>query len=238
MPLADYVETYIVAPLTNGLHNVLRSAAQHLLELSPVSPPPNHIASQVDLSLNTYPSAWRAVTQLKQVTSEAIDMAALIRLPAELFLSETEWAGAQWKEERDKETKDEKARAMGLDRPDGQGASEYLAFAIKSHQESQAQDNPNGSSGYTQEVPEMLQYVLDHAADIIVDLDARREDGTLNLKLESGKGEEDARLRTLRLNLLALAKRAPLDKIQRLPVELVPEHIRQFVPTVAPSLSL
>ena len=127
----------------------------------------------------------------------------------------------------------EREEHIGLDRPDGQGASEYLAFAIKSHQ-----DDPNGSSGYTQEVPEMLQYVLDHAANIIVDLDARREDGTLNLKLESGECEEDARLRTLRLNLLALAKRAPLDKIQRLPVELVPEHIRQFVPTVAPSLSL
>jgi len=67
-------------------------------------------------------------------------------------------------------------------------------------------------------------------------LDARRADGTLEPKSDSEdkEGEEDARLRELRLNLLALAKRAPLDKIQRLPAELVPEHIRHFVPTVAP----
>jgi len=49
----------------------------------------------------------------------------------------------------------------------------------------------------------MLQYVLDHAADAIVDLDARRADGTLEPKSDSEdkEGEEDARLRELRLNL-------------------------------------
>lgn len=49
---------------------------------------------------------------------------------------------------------------------------------------------------------------------------------------ESG---EDPTLRNLRLNLLALAKRAPLDTIARLPKDLVPEHIRQFVPTLGVS---
>ncbi|PPQ99835.1 hypothetical protein CVT24_009629 [Panaeolus cyanescens] len=43
---------------------------------------------------------------------------------------------------------------------------------------------------------------------------------------------EDTALRNLRLNLLALAKRAPLDTIARLPRDLVPEHIRHFVPTL------
>jgi len=68
-----------------------------------------------------------------------------------------------------------------------------------------------------------------------VDLEADRKDGTWELKLQSENGdEENPRLRDLRLNLLALAKRAPLDKIQRLPAELVPEHIRHYVPIVAP----
>lgn len=44
--------------------------------------------------------------------------------------------------------------------------------------------------------------------------------------------DEDPTLRNLRLNLLALAKRAPLDTIARLPKDLVPEHIRHFVPTL------
>jgi len=46
---------------------------------------------------------------------------------------------------------------------------------------------------------------------------------------------EDPVIRNLRLNLLALAKRAPLDTIARLPKDLVPEHIRHFVPTLTSS---
>ncbi|KAI0824381.1 hypothetical protein BC628DRAFT_1379256 [Trametes gibbosa] len=46
-----------------------------------------------------------------------------------------------------------------------------------------------------------------------------------------GEGEEDPELRKLRLNLLALAKRAPLDQIMKLPPELVPAHLRHIVPT-------
>ena len=46
---------------------------------------------------------------------------------------------------------------------------------------------------------------------------------------------EDPVIRNLRLNLLALAKRAPLDTIARLPKDLVPEHIRHFVPTLGSS---
>ncbi|KAF4622126.1 hypothetical protein D9613_009462 [Agrocybe pediades] len=43
---------------------------------------------------------------------------------------------------------------------------------------------------------------------------------------------EDPEIRHLRLNLLALSKRAPLDTIARLPKDLVPEHIRNLVPTL------
>ncbi len=43
---------------------------------------------------------------------------------------------------------------------------------------------------------------------------------------------EDPIMKKLRLNLLALAKRAPLDQIMKLPSELVPAHLRHIVPTV------
>lgn len=228
-------------PITEGLHNVLCSTAQHLAAPASSPPPPTHIISQIDLSLHQYPQLSHSLNELKKVTSESIDMAALIRLPAELFLSENEWAGARWKEEAAKRAEEEKARSMGLWGVDGRGASEYLAFAIKSHQEAQAQGINDGSNGYINEEPEMLQYVMDHAAKAIIALDARREAGDLKLRSPSddmGRAEdttqavEDAGLRELRLNLLALAKRAPLDKIRRLPVELVPEHIRHVVPTL------
>jgi bromodomain-containing protein 7/9 len=241
MPLAQYVHDVIIDPITEGLHNVLRTTAQHLT--APTSTPPlsTPMTTQIDLSLHTYPQLWHTLNELKQLTSDSIDMAALIRLPAELFLSENEWAGARWKEEAAKKAEEERARSMGLWQVDGQGASEYLAFAIKSHQEAQAQGIENGTSGYVKEEPEMLQYVMDHAAKAIIALDARRQAGDLKLKPplddensteDTTQAVEDAGLRELRLNLLALAKRAPLDKIQRLPVDLVPEHIRHFVPTL------
>ena len=87
----------------------------------------------------------------------------------------------------------------------------------------------------------------DHAADLIVQL-AEKDKGVQGVSGskgprddkgsgdrdgdEGGEGEEDAVLRDLRLNLLALAKRAPLDKIARLPADLVPEPIRHIVPTI------
>lgn len=43
---------------------------------------------------------------------------------------------------------------------------------------------------------------------------------------------EDALTRRTRLGLIALAKRAPIDRIARLPPELVPVHIRHIVPTL------
>jgi bromodomain-containing protein 7/9 len=240
MPLAEYVENYIVDPLTDGFHNVLRTTAQHLIDPSSTPPLPTTIASQVDSAVHSYPSVSHTLTKLKQVTSEAIDMAALIHFPAELFLSESEWAGARWKEEKVEKAEGDDAQAMASDESDGQGASEYLAFAIKSHQEAQAKATGNSTTGFAQDEPGVLQYVLDYVADAIAELEARRQDGTWQVKVESEDKEsgEDARLRELRLNLLALAKRAPLDKIQRLPAELVPEHIRHFVPTVAAPLSL
>lgn len=232
MPIAQYVEDFIVDPMTNGLHNVLRTTAQH--HGTPTSPSlPAPITSQIDLSLNRYPQVSQSLAELRQIVSEKIDMATLIRLPAELFLSENEWAGARWKEEKMKEAEEEKARALGLEKPDIQDAGEYLAFAIKSHQEAQGGD---GSGMYVQEGPEVLQYVLDHVASIITELDASRQDGSL--KSEGEQVAEDARLREVRLNLLALAKRAPLDKIARLPADLVPEHIRHFVPTLAPTTAM
>jgi len=46
----------------------------------------------------------------------------------------------------------------------------------------------------------VLQYVLDYAADVIAELEAHRQDGTWQVKIEDKESEEDARLRELRLN--------------------------------------
>ncbi|KAF9244452.1 hypothetical protein BU15DRAFT_41904 [Melanogaster broomeanus] len=80
----------------------------------------------------------------------------------------------------------------------------------------------------------------DDAMDIDPDLPpspSRTPDGTSELEPSADadaatSDTEDILTKRLRMNLLALAKRAPLDKIARLPVELVPENIRGIVPTV------
>ncbi|KAJ6510823.1 hypothetical protein C8R45DRAFT_858814 [Mycena sanguinolenta] len=83
--------------------------------------------------------------------------------------------------------------------------------------------------------PTEMNVVLDYVASVICRLQAERdgaikqEEVEMDEKITEG---ENAMVRNLRLNLLALAKRAPLDTIAQLPVDLVPEHIRQFVPTL------
>ena len=63
---------------------------------------------------------------------------------------------------------------------------------------------------------------------------AMRDGGDVKTgKVDFTQVDEDPEVKRLRLNLLALAKRAPLDKITRLPIDLVPEPIRHIVPTIA-----
>ena len=60
-----------------------------------------------------------------------------------------------------------------------------------------------------------------------VDVDVKPEER------ESAGSKEQRDLETeLRMNLIALAKRAPLDQIARMPSELVPPHLRHVVPTI------
>ena len=112
-------------------------------------------------------------------------------------------------------------------------------------------------SEYELEGPEELGEVLEYVANTIFELDRRMRaqadltaerngfthDGVASEEGENAymtKSEQDSQsvpteeptLRNLRLNLLALAKRAPLDTIARLPEDLVPAHIRHFVPTL------
>jgi bromodomain-containing protein 7 len=173
-------------------------------------------------------------------------MGSLIREPAELFESENVWAGKEWKRRRIEKLK---AECPDLNMHD-----------VKDEQENvkDGQENVNDDDEMVYEGTDMLMHVLDYSAGLIKDLDQRLRSGSrVNLNggpslkrsaeeaggdIPSDEGkinsaneqypDEDSVLRDLRLNLLALAKRAPLDKIARLPAELVPEHIRHYVPTL------
>ncbi|KAG2071245.1 hypothetical protein BDR04DRAFT_1098641 [Suillus decipiens] len=89
------------------------------------------------------------------------------------------------------------------------------------------------------EGPAVLEQALECAVQALEELDRKvqQNDGVkveedTAMDMDSDKAEEDPVVKKLRLTLLALAKRAPLDKIAPLPAELVPAHIRKIVPTI------
>lgn len=87
------------------------------------------------------------------------------------------------------------------------------------------------------EGPAVLEQALECAVQALEELNRKvqQNDG---VKVEEKDAmdidgaEEDPIVKKLRLTLLALAKRAPLDKIAPLPAALVPAHIRKIVPTI------
>ena len=251
MPLAEWVEHNVIDALTEGHHDLIRETALLLRDrtMNFTHPMHNMIAKQINASLDIYPKAMIALSALLQIQLHKIDMGALIKTPEELFLSEAEWVGKDIKERRAKE---------GLLHPDAQDAMEVEEpeRTWAGLDASMANGQPDGASDdYELEGPEELNEVLDYVAGVILELNQRLVKAdkksrkikssaavkkepvdTLNYDSESKPdATEDPVLRNLRLNLLALAKRAPLDTIACLPKDLVPEHIRQFVPTLATS---
>ena len=217
------METNIVDPLTGGRHALLRGTALalkrvHSKQVDREALLHEPILAQVLRSLHTYPAALVALSSLLHIRLQKIDMASLIRTPEELFLSEEAWAGKRIKERKQAAIKENSA------------AQDPNAMEIDG--------KATTSSTYELEGPEELGEVLEYVAQVMCTLDAKRREGCDGTQVELIKSEdaissaEDPMIRNLRLNLLALAKRAPLDTIARLPKDLVPEHIRHFIPTL------
>lgn len=248
MPLAKWVEANIVDPLTQGRHSLIRETALELARLpvdavssskstvssGPGQSPPLHLSNlpadpragtiytQILASLHFFPPLLLALSSLAHIKMQKIDMGSLIKTPNELFVSEEEWFGKGIKERKAKAKGAAEEDKMSVDEPATTAAVVGVdnLKAVKEEEDTRATE-------YEVEGPEELSEVLDYVAGVIVELDKRtRVNGN------GVKESEDALTRNLRLNLLALAKRAPLDTIARLPMDLVPEHIRHFVPTL------
>ncbi|CCL98021.1 uncharacterized protein FIBRA_00014 [Fibroporia radiculosa] len=251
MPLARWVEENVVEPLTDGRHRVLSGAARRLHDPQLSTDPT--ILAQLDACLKTYPRVARELNELRQTLQEKIDMAPLIRSPEELLQVEEVWEGKMFRDVRKQQLEAEREKELERD------AAAYLKYAIEKHQEAQGQMQ----QGDVPEDSDLLQHVLDCAADAIAEISRRTASvgGIAEVKQEGrepfrrlpladeqnvdvemvvdedavqsdGLGEEDSLMKQLRMNLLALAKRASLDQIAMLPPELVPEHLRGVVPTV------
>jgi bromodomain-containing protein 7/9 len=217
-PLADWVEQNVVDELTGGRHSLIRKTAECIAgSASLTSPDP--AVRQAAASLHLYPAAHTALTLLRSIAQHKIDMAALIKTPDELINSEEEWHGKFLKERRkqaDPLESADKGNGMEVEEPE---PSFLAASSVSTKDDAEL------------EGPEELKEVLDYVGAVIVDVHRRNLANTKPVA-SADDGGEDPVLRNLRLNLLALAKRAPLDTIALLPKDLVPEHIRQFIPTL------
>ena len=250
LTLAKWVEREVVDTLTQGRHSLLREAAVELarlpageVDLDPLRPDASgsessgDVQTQVWRSLHVYPRAALMLAALRRLATHKIDMAALIRTPEELFESEKVWIGKVFRERR----RCARVKQQQLEILPGKVSDQELCAEEK--------EGGCGEGGKEEESilegPEELKEVMEYVVGVILDLDRRIRDGGstagFELKIEESdpapspavSGEpENSLLRDLRLNLLALAKRAPLDTIARLPPDLVPEQIRRFVPTL------
>ncbi|KAF7760715.1 hypothetical protein Agabi119p4_10124 [Agaricus bisporus var. burnettii] len=242
MSLVNYVQN-IVDELTEGRHSLLRETAEHLqlLSLNPLTKVETNsvVADQTAASLHLVPQASIALQALLQIKLQKIDMSALINKPEELFLSEEEWAGKSLRVKR----KEMEEKANVSVRKRAKASVDGDAMTLEENDEKQADRETCSNNGaFELEGPEELAGVLEYVANLIVVLNQRVSGITVGPHVVQASSEEhsdaitklatpeDPTLRNLRLNLLALAKRAPLDMIARLPLELVPEHIRHYIP--------
>ncbi|KAH0835452.1 hypothetical protein J3R83DRAFT_9086 [Lanmaoa asiatica] len=232
VPIARYVEDNLVDTVTRGRHGWLRDV---LLPSSAVAPDPtcsslcgNVIASRFHSRLASLPGAARAMALFKEWSEQQLDVAALIRMPEELAKEGVLEGGPG---EGGEQAEIERALAWSVE------VIEELGKQVKkdNHKENEGGDR---DTRVKQEVVEDSRVVEEKADAMDVDAKSEPEGDDVNPtrsqsqpKLESDTDEENPLVKRLRMNLLALAKRAPLDRIAKVPVELVPEDIRAIVPT-------
>ena len=226
VPLTRYVEDNLVDMVTRGRHRWLRDvlfpAAVDPASASPRGDgPPSSFCSR----MSALPGAARAAASFKAWAAEQLDMAALIRKPEELA----------------KEGDLEGGPAEGGEQANIERALMWGVKVIEQLGGHANGDWPGDERGCVDEGVRVKEEVVEDARvaeeeeeeatmDVDPDLDSNPPQSQAKPEPDADT-EEDPLIKRLRMNLLALAKRAPLDMIAKLPVELVPESIRAIVPT-------
>ena len=186
-PLEDWVEDNVVDSITDGRHKLLQKIVRQVTTKSdePLDPSASDISSDIRRSLEVYPQQGDLIAAL----SSQIDIHNLVNRPLELSQAESEWSGAAFKQAR-REQK-EALGALTVDNP-------MSALSAPS-----SEDPPNDADRDDREV---LDHALEYSRQRLLQL----------MQSESAKdgqppGVEDPYTRDLRMNLLALSKRVPLQ---------------------------
>ena len=222
MPVARWVAEHMVNPLTLGNHATLRAVVEMLAHGNIQGRHDAHashaIPRYLELANEDKSSILKQLHELEALADPLalIDIAPLLRKPEELFLAENEWLGRRASDKNGNAT----ISVAGADT--GASAGLGLASSLSGQSRSAGADEKAGT----------VEFALNAAAEALRVIgqqqgqDMKKEDGG------SGDETEDAMTRRTRLTLIALAKRAPINRIARLPPELVPIHIRHIVPTL------
>lgn len=225
IPLAKWVEENMIDPITGGNHKILQSASRILSRVGDMDTAERSelVADYLTLSNADKSTLRHQKEELESLTDPdaQIDMAPLLRAPEELFIAEAEWAG------RDIEAQGQGQAATGMATVNRLGGGTIAEPVLGSHSHTTPTVpglGPAAGTGVSNWAA--IEEALTVGAKSLEELARRVENG------DSGAVVDDALERRTRLTLIALAKRAPIDRIARLPPELVPPHIRHIVPTL------
>lgn len=188
MPLSRWVEESAVDYITQGRHRMLQDAVNRLR--NPGSP-----------------TVSPSLEELVQILTAKIDISCLIRTPTDLPQAESEWSGKEFHEERKRRLELEKEESLMTAGGHITDPAEYLAFAIQSH--TRGDIDPEDTAADDRDDPEIIGCVLDATAKALDEMTGRSGAG----QELTGQDSEDMTTRKLRFNLLALAKRMPVDQV-------------------------
>lgn len=186
-PLENWVQDNIVDSITEGRHRLVQKIVHQVTTKSdePPDPSTSDISEDIRRSLDVYPQQGDLIAAL----GSQIDIQNLVNRPLELAQAELEWSGAAFKQAR--RQRREASGTLTIDNP-------MSALVAPS-----SQDVTNDADKDDHEV---LDHALDYSRQRLLQL--IQSDSA---KKAQPSGVEDPYTRDLRMNLLALSKRVPLQ---------------------------
>jgi bromodomain-containing protein 7 len=185
-PLQSWVENNVVDTITEGRHRLVRKIVHQLTTKpgEPIDPSAFDISEDIRRSLDVFPQLGDLIAAL----SSQIDIQNLVNRPLELAQAEFEWSGAAFKKARRQQR--EASGTLTIDNP--------MAALVG--------PSKDASNDADKDDEEVLDHALEFSRQRLLQL--MPSDSAKNAR---PPGVEDPFARELRLNLLALAKRVPLQ---------------------------
>jgi bromodomain-containing protein 7/9 len=184
--LSKLVENAVVDYITQGRHRVLQDTLD-CLQNSSISPTGGKPPSE----------------ELLHILTQKIDLSCLVRTPNELLQVEAEWSGVAFKEDRRRKHEIKKEEDLTTINGAIKDPVEYLAFALETHAQADSQGALDADD------PEVFGHVLDGTGKVLRELLR----GSSSNQGSSAIENSDSLTRRLRMDLLALAKRVPVDQV-------------------------